>query len=145
MVKFSPTEAAEIISAVEKNSSFSAYHRSEKQVTQITFEPYWKKQKQDDGSWAQVGEQLGFSYRIAKQAKDDSTNKTNIAVGLTWGEAKLLSMYLEEALKFTFDYRERDYKPQDFKKNNDAPAETKLKEKVAKKVTVPDDDEDLEW
>lgn len=139
LVKLQPSEAAEIINAIKRNSSFDAYHKSTNQVAKINFSPYKKKQKQEDGSWVETGEQLGFSYRISKEDNDDSTNKVSIVVGLTWGESELLKLYLEESLKLTFDFKEMDYKPNE---RDNAPSKTTPKKKA---VTVPSDEEDLEW
>lgn len=143
LVKLSPSEAAEIIDAIERNSSFDAYHRSSKQVAKINFSPYHKKQKQEDGSWVTVGDQLGFSYRISKEDADDSTSKISIVVGLNWGEARLLKMYLEEALKLTFDFKEMDYKPNN--NYDDSASKPAPQKKAAQKTVASDGEEDLEW
>lgn len=137
MVKFSANEAAGIINAIQRNSSFSAYHQSSKQVVQISFEGYWKKRKEGN-EWVKVGDQLGFSYRCTWQPKDDSTNKNTVVIGLDWSESKLLELYLQESLRKTFDFKEMDYKPQNKQFEKQANNEPQ-------KATVPSDDQDLEW
>lgn len=99
IIKFSDGEYAGIIDAIERNSEFSGYHGSQNQVVKFKFCPYMK------GS-----EQVGFSLSVAKEDKEDSTNKQSYIIGFYFNEAKLLSLYLETALKYSFSV-ERKEKP----------------------------------
>ena len=45
-VKFSTTEVAGLLEALDKNVEFSAYHSSDKQVTKIKFSPYIRDENQ---------------------------------------------------------------------------------------------------
>ena len=64
------------------------YHQTSKAVTNIFLEPYQGK---------------GFSYRIIKQEKEDSTNKVSIVIGFNQAEVKLLREFLKFALNKTFE------------------------------------------
>ena len=64
-IKFNHSEAAGVVDAIESNRKFSAYHSSSAQVTRIEFSPYER-----DGS------QLGFTLKVGREAKDDSTDKS---------------------------------------------------------------------
>ena len=92
IVKFSVTEAASLIDAISRNGTFSAYHDSKNQITKINFKPYMKE-----------GKQAGFSYGVNKDSKEDSTNKSSFIIGLTFGEATALRIYLERNLGKIFD------------------------------------------
>ena len=56
-IKFSPTEIAGIIDALESNREFGGYHGSN-QVVKFKFCPYLKD-----------GKQIGFSYSVNKESK----------------------------------------------------------------------------
>ena len=72
-VKFSPMEIAGIIDAFESNREFSGYHGSN-QIVKFKFCPYLKD-----------GKQIGFSYSVNKESKEDSTDKTNFIIGFNFG------------------------------------------------------------
>ena len=92
IVKFSITEAASLIDAIAQNKDFSAYHDSKNQITKINFKPYMKE-----------GKQAGFSYGVNKDSKEDSSNKSSFIIGLNFGEATALRLYLERNLGKIFD------------------------------------------
>jgi hypothetical protein len=92
IIKLSVAEAGSIIDAIQTNREFSAYHDSKNQVTRISFKPYMKE-----------GKQAGFSYGVTKDSKEDSTNKTSFIIGLNFGEATSLRIYLERNLVKIFD------------------------------------------
>lgn len=91
-IKFSLTEAAGILDAIERSVEFSAYHTSEKQTTQIKFAPYIKDNKQ-----------VGFSYMVSKADKQNSENKQSYLIGLYFSEARLLKQFLGYALDSVFE------------------------------------------
>lgn len=93
-IKFSLTEAAGILDAIERSAEFSAYHTSEKQTTQIKFSPYIKDDKQ-----------VGFSYMVSKVDKQNSENKQSYLIGLYFSEARLLKQFLTYALDSVFESR----------------------------------------
>ena len=64
MTKLSRIEVAGIIDAIEANREWTAYHQSQKQVVQMKFCPYMRG-----------GDQVGFSFSINKQDREDSTIK----------------------------------------------------------------------
>ena len=91
-IKFSLTEAAGILDAIERNTEFSAYHTSEKQTTQIKFTPYIKDEKH-----------VGFSYMVSKTDKQNSENKQSYVIGFYFNEARLLKQFLSYALDSVFN------------------------------------------
>jgi hypothetical protein len=91
-IKFSLTEAAGILDAIERGTEFSAYHTSEKQTTQIKFSPYIKDEKH-----------VGFSYMVSKTDKQNSENKQSYVIGFYFNEARLLKQFLSYALDSVFD------------------------------------------
>lgn len=94
-VKFSLTEAAGLLEALDKNVEFSAYHSSDKQVTKIKFSPYVKDDKQ-----------VGFSYSVNKESKDNIENKQSFLLGFYFNEARLLREFLVHALSSVFKTQE---------------------------------------
>jgi|TARA_R110000751_G_scaffold23569_7_gene65114 hypothetical protein len=88
IIKLNITEAGSIIDAIESNRKWSGYHQSKNQVTKINFGPYERG-----------GEQIGFSYSVNKEDKEDSTNKTGFIIGFTFGEGVVLREALCEAIK----------------------------------------------
>jgi hypothetical protein len=91
-IKFSLTEAAGILDAIERNAEFSAYHTSEKQTTQIKFSPYIRDEKQ-----------VGFSYSVNKEDKQNVENKQSYLIGFYFNEARLLKEFLTYSLNSIFE------------------------------------------
>lgn len=91
-IKFSLTEAAGLLDAIERNNEFSAYHTSEKQSTQIKLAPYIKDNKQ-----------VGFSYMVSKTDKQNSENKQSYLIGFYFNETRLLKQFLSYALNSVFE------------------------------------------
>lgn len=91
-IKFSLTETAGLLDALERNSEFSAYHTSEKQSTQIKFSPYIKD-----------GKQVGYSYMVSKVDKQNSENKQSYLIGFYFNEARLLKEFLSYSLNSVFE------------------------------------------
>ena len=91
-VKFSLTEAAGILDAIERGVEFSAYHTSEKQTTQIKFSPYIRDEKQ-----------VGFSYMVSKSDKQNSENKQSYLIGFYFNEGRLLREFLSYSLNSIFE------------------------------------------
>jgi len=94
-VKFSITEVAGLLEALDKNVEFSAYHSSDKQVTKIRFSPYIKDEKQ-----------VGFSYSVNKESKENIENKQSFLLGFYFNEARLLKEFLTHALQSIFKAQE---------------------------------------
>ena len=72
ILKFAQAEVGEIIRAIDTNTTAQTsgndgfYHRSQNQITKIFFGPYVRGEQQ-----------VGYSYSVQKEDKEDSTNKTN--------------------------------------------------------------------
>ena len=96
IVKFSVSEVGGIVDAIERNVVFSAYHSSKNQITKINFGPYISKKEE---------KQIGFSYSINKEEKEDSTNKVGFIIGFNYGEGRLLKEFLLEVLRNSFDFK----------------------------------------
>ncbi len=90
ITKLSRVEIGGILDSLESNREFSAYHQSQNQVLQMKFCPYLRD-----------GNQVGFSFSINKQEKDDSTATTGFIIGFTFPEARLLIHDLEKFLDKT--------------------------------------------
>ena len=97
-VKFSASEIGGILDCIENNREFSTYHSSKNQITKIKF-----------GKYEREGKQIGFSYGVNKENKEDSTDKASFIIGFTFGEARLLKQYLLKALDDSFVF----YVPKD--------------------------------
>jgi len=102
IVKFSQSEVAGIVDAIERNATLSAYHSSKNQITKINFGPYISKKE---------NKQVGFSYSINKEEKEDSTNKVGFIIGFNYGEGRLLKEFLLEVLRSRFNLKQ-SYQPQ---------------------------------
>jgi hypothetical protein len=94
-VKFSQTEVAGLLEALDKNVEFSAYHSSDKQITKIKFSPYIKDNKQ-----------VGFSYSVNKESKENIENKQSFLLGFYFSEARLLREFLVHSLHSVFKAQE---------------------------------------
>ena len=95
-IKFSAMEIAGIIDAFESNREFSGYHGSN-QVVKFKFCPYLKD-----------GNQIGFSYSVNKESKEDSTDKTNFIIGFNFAEGRLLRENLSHLLRKHFAANEQE-------------------------------------
>ena len=85
IIKFSMIEASGLIDAIERNTAYTGYHTSKKQILKFNFSPYVNKVK---------NEQVGFSFSINKESKEDSTDKSSFIIGLLFPEARHLKEYL---------------------------------------------------
>ena len=56
------------------------------------------------GKYEREGKQVGFSYSVNKENKEDSTSNTSFIIGFTFGEARLLKQYLMKALDASFTF-----------------------------------------
>ena len=83
-VKYSPKEIAGFINSIEKNEECNGYHGSN-QIVKYKFAPYLRDNKQ-----------IGFSYLVTKESKEDSTNKVSFIIGFDYAE----TLQLREHLKF---------------------------------------------
>ena len=135
-IKFSPTEIAAIIDAVDRNVEVTGYHGSN-QVVRFAFGPYNPKHKTDSGEWVEGTEQKGFSFRVTRESKEDSTNKQSYVIGLTFPESKLLREHLvyllKESFRITDETMEKTFKKYQQKQQEDTP------------VVVEVEDEDDLW
>jgi hypothetical protein len=94
-IKFSTAEVAGLLEALDKNVEFSAYHSSDKQVTKIKLSPYIRDDKQ-----------VGFSYSVNKESKENIENKQSFLIGFYFNEARLLREFLVHTLQSVFKTQE---------------------------------------
>ena len=85
-VKLSETEIGQILACIKKNLDVCGgkawYHASKNQITRIKFEPWFKMSKDDNGNWVKSGGQLGYSFKVQKEDKEDTSNKSNFSITL---------------------------------------------------------------
>lgn len=98
-IKFNATEIAGFIDAIERNSEVSGYHGSN-QVLRYKFGPYMRNE-----------EQVGFSYSVTKESKEDSTDKQSYIIGFKYEEARLLKVCLEHMLTEFFKNKMSAFEP----------------------------------
>lgn len=88
-VKFSIWEVGNMIDALKNNKEYKTYHDGINQQLNISLSPYMKE-----------GKQLGYGLKIYQTAGE---SKTGFLLGLTFGEAVVVSKWLENALVHIFD------------------------------------------
>jgi hypothetical protein len=101
IIKLNLTEAGAIVDALETNRKWSGYHQSKNQIAKINFGPYERD-----------GKQIGFSYSVNKEDKEDSTNKVGLIIGFNFGEGVVLRESLAQAIRssvFSTSTPDRDY------------------------------------
>jgi len=100
-VKLSETEIGQILACIKKNIDVCEgkawYHASKNQITRIKFEP-WFKMSNEGGTWVKSGGQLGYSFKVQKEDREDSSNKSNFQITLGYGESEALLSYLVAGL-----------------------------------------------
>ena len=125
IIKLNVTEAGSIVDALESGRKWSGYHQSKNQVTKINFGPYERN-----------GEQVGYSYSVNKEDKEDSTNKTSFIIGFTFGEGVVLREGLIRAIKESMDSNDNYTK-------SEAPKTQQKPQPVAAQANDSLDDEDM--
>lgn len=131
-VKLSLTEAGDIISAVRRNGEVTAFHDSAKQVTRIKFSPYVRPTKEDPSKTAQVG----YSFSVSKESKENAQDKTSFLIGFTFGEGVRLESFLCFALAKSF---EKAIQEDNNRSAAIPPAATPKKEDAPKQESSDDD------
>ena len=122
-IKFNPTEIAGIIDSLESNREFTGYHGSN-QIVKFKFCPYIRDDKQ-----------VGFSYSVSKESKEDSTNKASFIIGFNFAEARLLIEQLSHLLRESFRLTDQEQEERFAKNTQNARVSTAP-------VSVPEDEED---
>ena len=131
-VKFNFTEASGVLDAIESNRKFSAYHSSSAQITRIEFSPYERD-----------GNQLGFTLKVGREAKDDSTDKSQFLIGFNFPEARLLKEYIIHNLRQSF--AEEDSKYQKSSAPSTPQGNRQNDVDFSPSQNEPDDDEEDIW
>ena len=97
-VKYSPKEIAGFINSIEKNEECNGYHGSN-QIVKFKFGPYIRDNKQ-----------VGFSYLVTKESKEDSTNKVSFIIGFDFAETLLLREHLAFLLRASFELTDASHR-----------------------------------
>ena len=119
IVKFSRKEICGFIDTINRNAELSGYHGSN-QIVKFKFGPYMRDDKQ-----------LGFSFMVHKESKEDSTIKASFAIGFDFPESVELKTFLEHMVRRSFD--------------NERKLRAKSKAKVQKAPPVKAAEEDEIW
>ena len=133
IVKLSPTEVGGLIDSIETNREFSNYHTSQNQTLQIKFSPYMRD-----------GNQVGYSFSVYKQDKQDSTNKTSYVIGFTFPEARYLKEFLIYVLRKIFEKENEAHQKQQKEKIKDIMKKKREAEGKANEPKPSDTDADAE-
>jgi hypothetical protein len=128
-VKFSMAEIAGFVNAIEKNSEFKGYHSSDRQIIRFNFAPYIKD-----------GHQKGFTYRLQREAKDDSTNKVSFLIGFKPEELVLIREFLLFVLHGVFEADQRSQQESFQQKENFHQKNVKNEENSFEESELNDDD-----
>ena len=133
---------AAFIDAIERNVEYSGYHGSQKQIVKFNFKPYYKDEETEE-----VGEvkgevdisndktklsgsvtgkifktkpkQVGFSFSVNREDKEDSTDKQNYVMGFYYPEAMRLKIYLQTILMESYKVEYNPQKSSPKEKNED--------------------------
>ena len=97
--KLSSTEVGDIISAIRRNGEFNGFHDSSKQITRLKFSPYLRPLKDNPNQ----REQVGYSFSVSKESKENAQDKTSFLMGFTFGEAIKLEAFLMMAFAKFFE------------------------------------------
>jgi len=134
--KFNRNEVAAILDTIETNRPFSGYHSTSKQVTKFNFKPYIKVVDKKET-------QVGFSYSVNREDKEDSTNKANFIIGLTFAEARHLKEYFIYTLESMFRWEDSEAAANEPRPDSDTEKKSENK-KEAPPVKAPDISDVLE-
>ena len=133
IVKLNPTEVGGLIDTIETGREFSNYHTSQNQTLQIKFAPYMRD-----------GKQVGFSFSVYKQDKQDSSNKVSYVIGFTYAEARYLKEFLIYVLRKIFDKENEKHQKTQKDKIKDIMKKKREEEKKASENAGQQNDADIE-
>ena len=120
------------MSAMRRNAEFTGFHDSAKQVTRIKFSPYMRGTKDNPSEIAQVG----YSFSVSKESKENAQDKTSFLMGFTFGEAVKLECYFTLSLAKIF---EKAIQEQDNRLAATPPAASPKKEEAPKQESSDED------
>ena len=135
IVKLNPTEVGGLIDSIETNREFSNYHNSQNQTLQIKFAPYIRNDAQ-----------VGFSFSVYKQDKEDSNNKASYVIGFTFSEARYLKEFLIYVLRKIFEKENEKHQKEQKEKIKDIMKKKREEEKrPSSSPTQPEAGEEDLW
>ena len=135
ILKLNPTEVGGLIDSIETNREFSNYHNSQNQTLQIKFAPYIRNDAQ-----------VGFSFSVYKQDKEDSNNKASYVIGFTFSEARYLKEFLIYVLRKIFEKENEKHQKEQKEKIKDIMKKKREEEKrPSSSPTQPEAGEEDLW
>lgn len=119
VVKFTPTEAAGIVDAIDRNTEYTYYHTSKNGNSMGKFCAYIRD-----------GKQIGYSFNATKESKGDSVNKNSFLIGFSFAEAILVKQFLLRFISESFTKIETE------KESTDTPDSATDKKPTYNKVQI---------
>jgi hypothetical protein len=119
VVKFTPTEAAGIVDAIDRNAEYSYYHTTKNGNSMGKFCPYIRE-----------GKQIGYSFNATKENKGDTVNKVGFLIGFSFAEAILVKQFLLRFISESF------VKIEENKENPEASDAQEVKKPIYNKVQI---------
>jgi len=126
--KFSVTELAGLVHAIETNSEFSNFHGTKERNTTFKFSPYVRD-----------GNQVGFSFSLNQNNSQENIKKSFL-IGFTFAEGRMLKQY---ALTVLNNYFLTSIEENQFSNNNGGNGK-KTQEKVESKGSKTDNTPDID-
>ena len=127
---FANADTQQAINSLENKTEFSGYHGSN-QIVRFTFGPYYSK--------GEDRKQLGYSFIVNKESKEDSTNKQTFLMGFDFDEGMELLLFLKYLVNRSFD-NERKLRAKARQKYNKS-----TNKKVEKPASQQENEEELVW
>ena len=131
--KFSVTELAGLIHAIETNGEFGNFHGTKERNTTFKFSPYLRD-----------GNQVGFSFSLNQNNAQEGVKKSFI-IGFNFAEGRMLKEYALTVLK---NYFTEEIESNQFNNNNQqkpASTEKKIENTAPTKDNSQEVDLDVPW
>ena len=95
-------------------------------------------------------DQIGFSYTINKENKEDSTDKSGFVIGFKFPEGRLLKQYLINALNKSFKFysNKNDQNDKQYTRHQTSPTNSTVTEPLQSaptKAQKEEDDDSFDW
>ena len=130
--KFSVTELAGLVHAIETNGEYGNFHGNKERNTTFKFSPYLRE-----------GNQVGYSFSLNQSNSQENVKKSFI-IGFNFAEGRMLKEYALTVLKnyFTDSIESNQY-------NNSSQGTAQTEEKVENTAPVQDntteEDDGIPW
>jgi hypothetical protein len=134
--KFSVTELAGLVHAIETNGEFGNFHGNKERNTTFKFSPYMRE-----------GSQVGFSFSL-NQSNSAENMKKSFIIGFTFAEGRMLKEYAITVLKNYFTDSIESNQFDNSKQNNSTKPQQKAEKKVENVPSTQDntpEDDGIPW